>query len=102
MKIRRTLLPPLAADLKQEIPELIDSFKVLAYSTNETAYNPGHGNPGFLYWLSWFAHNSASFISTSDANGPVWRTLALTSCQGLNSFSFGPLVKLLLGTTLGC
>ena len=59
------LLPALAANLKPEIPELIDSFKVLAYSTNELAYNPGHGNPGFLYWLAWFAHNSASFISTS-------------------------------------
>ncbi|HTD77345.1 MAG TPA: MlaD family protein [Chloroflexota bacterium] len=95
-------LTPLSHGLRQAVPALIKSFKVLAYVTNEAAYDPGGSNPGFLYWVAWFAHNTDSFISTSDANGPVWRTLALTSCQGLNSFSFGPLVKLLLGTTLGC
>ena len=64
-------LPPLTSDLDQAVPALIKSFKVLAYTTNEIAYNPGGKNPGFLYWLAWFAHNADSFISTSDANGPV-------------------------------
>jgi phospholipid/cholesterol/gamma-HCH transport system substrate-binding protein len=84
------------------VPELTDSFKVLTYVTNELAYNPGHGNPGFLYWLDWFAHNSDSFISSADANGPVWSTLILTSCTSLQTFSFGPLLQTLLGTTFGC
>ena len=96
------LLPPLAANLKPEIPELIDSFKVLAYSTNELAYNPGHGNPGFLYWLAWFAHNSDSFISTSDANGPVWRSLFVTSCQSLKDLPSGPILETVLGTNFHC
>jgi len=96
------LLPPLAADLKPEIPELIDSFKVLAYSTNETAYNPGGGNPGFLYWLAWFAHNSASFISNSDANGPVWRTMFVSSCQALKDLPSGPVLERVLGTNFHC
>ena len=96
------LLPALAANLKPEIPELIDSFKVLAYSTNEIAYNPGHGNPGFLYWLAWFAHNSDSFISTSDANGPVWRTVFVTSCQSLKDLPSGPLLETVLGTNFNC
>jgi phospholipid/cholesterol/gamma-HCH transport system substrate-binding protein len=96
------LLPSLAANLKPEIPELIDSFKVLAYSTNELAYNPGHGNPGFLYWLAWFAHNSASFISTSDANGPVWRSLFVTSCQSLKDLPSGPILERVLGTNFNC
>jgi phospholipid/cholesterol/gamma-HCH transport system substrate-binding protein len=96
------LLPPLAANLKPEIPELIDSFKVLAYSTNELAYNPGHGNPGFLYWLSWFAHNSDSFISSSDANGPVWRTLFVSSCQSLKDLPSGPILERVLGTNFHC
>ncbi len=91
-------LTPLSKELNKAVPALIKSFKVLAYVTNEVAYNPGGSNPGFLYWISWFAHNSDSFISNSDANGPVWRTLALTNCQGLKSFSFGPLVQLLLGS----
>jgi phospholipid/cholesterol/gamma-HCH transport system substrate-binding protein len=96
------LLPPLAAELKPEIPELIDAFKVLAYSTNETAYNPGHGNPGFLYWLAWFAHNSASFISSSDANGPVWRSMFVTSCQSLKDLPSGPILEQVLGNNFHC
>ncbi len=40
-------LPPLARDLKIEVPDLIDAFKVLAYSTNELAYNPRGQEP----WL---------------------------------------------------
>lgn len=95
-------LPPLAADLKTEIPELIDAFKVLAYATNETAYNPGGGNQGFLYWLAWFAHNSASFISNSDANGPVWRSLFVTSCQSLKDLPSGPILERVLGTNFHC
>jgi len=97
-----TQLTPLYNDLRQSVPALIDSFKVLAYATNEFAYNPGGRNPGFLYWFSWFAHNADSFISNSDANGPVWRTLILATCPGLKSFSIGPLLESLLGTTFGC
>jgi phospholipid/cholesterol/gamma-HCH transport system substrate-binding protein len=95
-------LPSLTSGLKQAIPALIDSFKVIAYVANETAYNAGGKNPGFLYWLSWFVHNSDSFISSSDANGPVWRALILSSCSSLKTFSFGPLIETLLGTTFGC
>jgi phospholipid/cholesterol/gamma-HCH transport system substrate-binding protein len=95
-------LPPLAANLKIEVPDLIAAFKVLVYSANELAYNPGGRNPGFLYWLAWFAHNSDSFISSSDANGPVWRSVLLTSCATLKSLSVGPVLEQVLGTTFGC
>ena len=95
-------LPPLTKDLKQAVPALIDSFKVLAYTTNEIAYDPGGNNPGFLYWLAWFAHNADSFISNSDANGSVWRSLALSSCASLNAFTFGSILKTLLGTDFNC
>jgi phospholipid/cholesterol/gamma-HCH transport system substrate-binding protein len=95
-------LPPLTSDLKVEVPALTSSFKVLAYTTNELAYNPGGNNPGFLYWLSWFAHNADSFISNSDANGPVWRSLLLTSCSSLKSSTIGPLLETVLGTNFGC
>lgn len=95
-------LPPLANDLRQEVPALIDSFKLLAYASNEVAYDPGGRNPGFLYWISWFAHNADSFISTSDANGPVWRTVVLTTCAGLKSLAVGPIVEQALGTNFDC
>jgi phospholipid/cholesterol/gamma-HCH transport system substrate-binding protein len=95
-------LPPLASDLRKAVPALIDSFKVLAYVTNELAYVPGGKNPGFGYWVAWFAHNADSFISNSDANGPAWRTVVLATCPGLKSFFFGPLIEKLLGTSFGC
>jgi phospholipid/cholesterol/gamma-HCH transport system substrate-binding protein len=96
------LLPGLATDLRSEIPELIDSFKVLVYATNELAYNPGGGNPGFLYWLAWFAHNSASFISTGDANGPVWRAVIVSSCKSLDDLPSGAILEKVLGTDFNC
>jgi hypothetical protein len=92
----------LASDLRKAVPALIDSFKVLAYVTNELAYVPGGKNPGFGYWVAWFAHNADSFISNSDANGPAWRTVVLATCPGLKSFFFGPLIEKLLGTSFGC
>ena len=95
-------LPPLTNDLRAAVPALTKSFKVLAYVTNEVAYNPGGSNPGFLYWVSWFAHNADSFLSTSDANGPTWRVLVLTTCKGLQTFPVAPLLKSLLGNTFGC
>jgi len=95
-------LPVLSQKLRIEVPDTIDAFKVLAYATNEIAYNPGGKNPGFLYWLAWFAHNSASFISTSDANGPVWRTIFVSSCRALSTLPAGPALEQVLGTTFGC
>jgi phospholipid/cholesterol/gamma-HCH transport system substrate-binding protein len=95
-------LPGLEHTLSQVTPQLIRSFKVLAYVTNEFAYNPGHGNPGFMYWFAWFAHNTDSFMSSSDANGPVWRALLLSSCASLKSFAVGPLLETVLGTKFGC
>ncbi|HUZ27772.1 MAG TPA: MlaD family protein [Solirubrobacteraceae bacterium] len=95
-------LPPLGRKLKVEIPATIDAFKVLTYATNEITYNPGGRNPGFLYWLAWFAHNSNSFISSSDANGPAWRSVFVTSCKGLSTLTVGPILEQVLGTTFGC
>ncbi len=81
-------LPPLTSDLSQAVPALIKSFKVLAYTTNEIAYDPGGKNPGFLYWLAWFAHNADSFISQRRTRtAPSWRTVALSSCASLKTFS---------------
>jgi phospholipid/cholesterol/gamma-HCH transport system substrate-binding protein len=95
-------LPTVGQKLKVEVPDTVDAFKVLAYATNEIAYNPGANNQGFLYWLAWFAHNSGSFISGSDANGPVWRTIFVTSCRSLSTLPSGPILEQVLGTTFGC
>ena len=99
-------LPGVQNNLKLETPALLSSFKVLGAVTNEIAYVPGHGNPGFLYWLAWFAHNSDSFLSSVDANGGGWRGLLSLSCADLQGGSLGTLLSGLLGsnlsTLLGC
>jgi phospholipid/cholesterol/gamma-HCH transport system substrate-binding protein len=95
-------LPSLASELRVEVPDLTAAFKVLVYSANELAFDPGGRNPGFLYWLAWFAHNSNSFISTSDANGPVWRTLLMSNCAALKSLTVGPVLEQVLGTHFSC
>jgi phospholipid/cholesterol/gamma-HCH transport system substrate-binding protein len=98
-------LGPIAKGLSEAIPPLENSFRVLNYATNELAYNPGGRNPGFLYWLSWFVHNADSFLSTSDANGPVWRTLLLVNCTTLTTTPEGKLLGSLLqlgGPSSGC
>lgn len=101
-------LPPVESNIAKEVPPLVSSFKVLGAVTNEIAYDPGHGNPGFLYWLAWFAHNADSFLSTADANGGGWRGLLSLSCSDLGAGA-GSLPALLegllgsnLGTLLGC
>ncbi|HET9104967.1 MAG TPA: MlaD family protein [Solirubrobacteraceae bacterium] len=95
-------LPGLASDLRVEVPALTSAFHVLTYVTNEVAYDPGGANPGFLYWLAWFAHNADSFISNSDANGPGWRALLLSDCATLKVSTIAPLLESVLGTTFGC
>ncbi len=91
-------LPPVTSNLNKEVPPLVSSFKVLGAVTNEIAYAPGNGNPGFLYWLAWFAHNTDSFLSTADANGGGWRGLLTLSCADLNGGALGGLLQTVLGT----
>jgi phospholipid/cholesterol/gamma-HCH transport system substrate-binding protein len=93
------MIPSLAHNLLAATPSLLDSFKVLEYVVNEFAYDPGGGNPGFLYWFAWFAHNSNSFLSTQDANGSVWRGMGVVSCTLLNTTPLAPLLEALIGTS---
>jgi phospholipid/cholesterol/gamma-HCH transport system substrate-binding protein len=96
-------LPPLTHSLAGIIPSLRDSFKVLAYTTNEISYNPGGKNQGFLYWLAWTAHNLDSALSVADANGPAIRSVILTSCASLRAAPLvGTLLQSLIGTKFGC
>jgi phospholipid/cholesterol/gamma-HCH transport system substrate-binding protein len=100
-------LPPLISDLRQAAPPLVSSFKVLGALTNETAYNAGGANPGFLYWLPWAVHDNNSFLSNQDADGASWRLLTFLSCSDLTSDGLlDTLLPQLLGSglssTLGC
>lgn len=97
------LVPPTVTDVSAQIPPLADAFRVINYTTNEMAWNPGGANQGFLYWLPWFSHNANSVFSTGDANGAVTRGLVMGSCSTLaQPGKIGEIAKQVLGTGSGC
>jgi phospholipid/cholesterol/gamma-HCH transport system substrate-binding protein len=90
----RSLLPA-ANDLVASDQPLTQSFTVLTTLFNLLAYNPrGREGPavagrdeGFLFFLAWVAHQSASLWSNADAHGPL-RSLTLGgTCQSLKAMA---------------
>jgi phospholipid/cholesterol/gamma-HCH transport system substrate-binding protein len=67
--------------LNRSQPNLDRSLDVLTYVANELGYNPPGGEEGYLFWLAWFFHNSASMLSIQDAHGAVWRGLVMVGCS---------------------
>jgi phospholipid/cholesterol/gamma-HCH transport system substrate-binding protein len=74
-------LEPSIKELGQAFPGLQASFSVLNELFNELAYNPGKNRPGFLFFLLWGSHDLNSVISTTDAHGPIARTVAYLNCE---------------------
>jgi phospholipid/cholesterol/gamma-HCH transport system substrate-binding protein len=94
-------LGPSTKQLGEAFPKLAVSFKVLNEFFNELAYNPGPSKAGFLFFLDWGNHNLNSVVSSSDAHGPLGRSLVYFNCEVLpilNSVaSVNETVKLLVG-----
>jgi phospholipid/cholesterol/gamma-HCH transport system substrate-binding protein len=80
-------LAPSTESLGEAIPQLATSFKVLNEFFNELAYNPGPSKPGFLFFVPWGNHNLNSVVSTSDAHGPLGRSLLYFNCEILPIFT---------------
>jgi phospholipid/cholesterol/gamma-HCH transport system substrate-binding protein len=82
-------LRPAAQDLAEVTPDLTRVFLVLNKFFNMAAYNPGGREgpevdareEGYLFWLAWIAHQSATVFSTADAHGPFRPSLVAMSCQ---------------------
>jgi phospholipid/cholesterol/gamma-HCH transport system substrate-binding protein len=86
--VRRT--QPIAVRLRPSIRRLTDvtpaltrAFAALRYFTNELVHDAGPER-GYLFWLAWLSHNTASIVSTHDSLGSVDRGLTLVSCDTLN------------------
>jgi phospholipid/cholesterol/gamma-HCH transport system substrate-binding protein len=85
----RQILPTIQAiepdtkALAESFPELTSSFSVLNEFFNELAYNPGKSRGGFLFFLDWASHNLDSVVSSSDAHGPLGRSLLYLNCKVL-------------------
>jgi phospholipid/cholesterol/gamma-HCH transport system substrate-binding protein len=80
---------PIAARLRPSIRRLTDltpaltrAFASLRYFTNELVHDAGTQR-GYLFWLAWLSHNTASILSTHDALGSIDRGLTLVSCDTL-------------------
>jgi phospholipid/cholesterol/gamma-HCH transport system substrate-binding protein len=96
-------LSPALTNLTKFAPYMGGAFQVVNYVLNELAYNPPGSNEGFLFWLTWFLHNSDSFLSTQDANGAAWRGLVLVSCSSLDRTpGLGLLLQPILGSLPVC
>jgi phospholipid/cholesterol/gamma-HCH transport system substrate-binding protein len=91
-----TALPPTLGDLVKATPSLTSAFSVLRYVANELLYVPSLPEHSFLFWLSWFAHNSNSFLGNQDGNGAFWRGELVVSCD--TALASQPALEELLGS----
>jgi phospholipid/cholesterol/gamma-HCH transport system substrate-binding protein len=94
-------LQPSTQQLSESFPKLATSFSVLNEFFNELAYNPGASKGGFLFFLPWANHNLNSVVSSSDAHGPLGRSLLYFNCEILPILTgvseINPTVNLLVG-----
>jgi len=88
-------LRPASRDLAGATPDLTRVFAVLNDFFNMAAHNPsGREGPdapgreeGYLFWIAWIAHQSATVFSTADAHGPFRPSLVAVSCQTARSLA---------------
>lgn len=76
----RSLTRPAPA-LERSSKGLAGTTKQLAALLDALAHNPEGREEGYLFWLSWLAHNTGSLFTTRDANGSLRRGLIMVSCQ---------------------
>jgi phospholipid/cholesterol/gamma-HCH transport system substrate-binding protein len=88
-------LTPALAGINKSTPDLTTSFSVLRRVANELFFNPALPHHGYMFWLSWFAHNGNSLLSVQDANGPFWRGSAALSCDSLSAGAPAGLVAIM-------
>lgn len=75
---------PATKSFNKALPQLTSAFSVVNELFNELGYNPSSNQAGFLFYLDWANHNFNSALSSSDANGPLGRTLLYYNCELAN------------------
>lgn len=94
---------PAARDLGAALGPLTKAFAVIRDTTNILGYDPPGEDKSYLFWLAWFSHNANSMLSTQDANGTVWRGMALFSCASVTQAGpAGAALQTILGTSSTC
>ncbi|MGB0889052.1 MAG: MlaD family protein [Solirubrobacterales bacterium] len=97
-------LNPTAAGFASLTPNATRATTSFNNLLNIVAYNPKGSEEGYLYWLSWFNHLSASAFNRADANGAIQAGALLgDNCSyqpvGLAANGNNPVLTTLLGLT---
>ncbi|CAB4935997.1 unannotated protein [freshwater metagenome] len=99
-----TALRPAARDLATATPQLGQAVTVVNKLLNGLAYNPSGKNPdgtpkeGFLFWLAWANHATASMFASQDAMGPIRRGIVFGNCTTLQTLEVVGTANPVLGT----
>jgi phospholipid/cholesterol/gamma-HCH transport system substrate-binding protein len=98
------VLNPAAVNLAKLTPDATKATTSFNNLLNIVAKNPKGSEEGYLYWLAWFNHISASSFSRADANGVIGNGgLVANSCalQNTNNLakSTNPMLKLVVVLT---
>ena len=94
-------LKPASKNLAKATPGLSKTFSVINSFFNVLGFYPGAGQHGYLWWLSWLAHDGRTLFSIQDAVGtfrPVFVQASCATIGGLVNLSQG-LSPLLNGLT---
>jgi phospholipid/cholesterol/gamma-HCH transport system substrate-binding protein len=85
--LARTLAPAAKA-LNAATPALSGSVGQLSTLLNELAYEPGHGQQGYLFYGAWLAHLTDSLASNQDANGATVQGQLMGNCKDINFYQY--------------
>lgn len=75
------VLSPASTDLAKMTPDATAAAASFNNLLNIVGYNPKGAEEGYLYWLSWFSHISASSFNRADANGVLGSGALFGACQ---------------------
>lgn len=94
------VLSPASTNLAKMTPDAVNATHSFNRLLNIVGFNPKGSEEGYLYWLSWFSHISASSFSRADANGILGDGAIIGTCSDFQAVGGGaagknPVVKLL-------
>jgi phospholipid/cholesterol/gamma-HCH transport system substrate-binding protein len=96
-------LGPALTTLDAVMPELTTTLQVVTSFVNTVAYNAPGTDEGFLFWISWFAHNWDSLFASGDAHGGIGRAMVMVNCEQFTSLvNLGPIFQTLVGASNLC
>jgi phospholipid/cholesterol/gamma-HCH transport system substrate-binding protein len=96
-------LKPASKNLATATPNLSKTFQTINDFFNVLGYYPGGQQHGYLWWLSWLAHDGRTLFSIQDAVGdyrPVFAQASCATIQGLVNLAPGLSSVLNLVTTV--